>query len=298
MTNIVEQKSAKQLFDRPEVKAKFAEMLDKRSTQFITSVLQIVASNKLLQNAEPNSVYGAAMTAATLDLPLNNNLGFAYIVPYKSKTSSGQYVDVAQFQIGYKGYIQLAQRSGQMHKISAAPVHEGQIDKLNPLEGTTFNWEGKTSNRVIGYASYFKLVNGFEATLYMTVDEVSAHALKYSQTFKRGLGNWKDNFEAMALKTVLKLLLSKYAPLSVEMQRAITHDQAVISRNEEGEEVEYSDVEDVVIDKQSERLAIMLSEVETMEQLLVLRSEISEDQYDLLALFEQQEKQLIKTAKK
>ena len=119
--------TTKSLFARDDVKAKFQEMLGKRATSFITSVLQIVASNDLLAKADPTSVYQSAAVAATLDLPLNNNLGFAYIVPYNQKQKDGSYKTVAQFQLGYKGFIQLAQRSGQFKTISATPVYEGQL---------------------------------------------------------------------------------------------------------------------------------------------------------------------------
>ena len=117
MNNNNTQLSAKNLFATESVKAKFQELLGNRAPAFITSVLQIVASNNLLANADPNSVYHSAAVAATLDLPLNNNLGFAYIVPYNAKQQDGTYRQVAQFQMGYKGFIQLAQRSGQVRKI-------------------------------------------------------------------------------------------------------------------------------------------------------------------------------------
>ena len=107
----------KEYFASPAVKAKFDELMGKRSAAFITSVLQITSSNKLLANADPQSIFNAAATAATLDLPLNNNLGFSYIIPFKTKDENGNYIDVAQFQIGYKGFIQLAQRSGQFQTI-------------------------------------------------------------------------------------------------------------------------------------------------------------------------------------
>jgi recombination protein RecT len=153
----------------------------------------------------------------------------------------------AQFQIGYKGYIQLAQRSGQFKTIAATPIYEGQLLSSNPLEGFEFDFERKSSDTVIGYAGKFKLLNGFEKTLYMTKEDLEKHGKQYSQTFKKGFGLWKDNFDAMATKTVLKLLLSKYAPLSIDMQRAIISDSSVIRSddfdNVENIEVEYVDTE-------------------------------------------------------
>lgn len=207
------------------IKSKFEEIIGKNANGFIASILSTVNNNKLLQNADQNSIYTAALMAASLKLPINQNLGLAYIVPYAGK---------AQFQLGYKGFKQLAQRSGQFLVINDSDVREGEIVNYNRLTGEIeFNWEQDTAKRlklkVVGYVSYFKLVNGFESTFYMTNEELTAHAKKYSQTFKKyGSGLWKDEFEGMAKKTVTKLNLSKNAPLSIEMQRAVTADQAVI----------------------------------------------------------------------
>jgi recombination protein RecT len=230
------QLTAKDLFNRDAVKSKFAEMLGKRAPAFITSVLQIVASNKLLSNADPNSIYQAAAVAATLDLPLNNNLGFAYIIPFNDR-DNGQ---VAQFQIGYRGLIQLSQRSGQFKTISATAIYEGQLIEQNPLTGFKFDFTKKLSDKVIGYAAYMELLNGFEKTVYMSIEDLTKHGKQYSQTFKKGFGLWKDNFEAMAIKTVLKLMLSKYAPLSIDMQKAVIYDQAIIT-DAETDNVRYID---------------------------------------------------------
>lgn len=259
--------TTKSLFEQANVKKKFEEMMGKRSTQFITSVLQIVASNDLLKNADPMSVFNAAAVAATLDLPLNNNLGFAYIVPYNDRKSGKT---IAQFQMGYKGFIQLAQRSGQFKTISSAAIYEGQLIEQNPLTGFVFDFKQKKSDKVIGYAAYFSLNNGFEKTFFMTLEEVTKHATKFSQTFKKGFGLWKDDFDSMATKTVVKLLLSKYAPLSVEMQKAVVTDQAII-KDENGENVEYIDHEEVKIDKELERFQLMLNDCKTVEDVQKLQ---------------------------
>ena len=231
----MEQLTTKIFFEQKQVQSKFAEMLGKRSTQFITSVMQVTASNELLAKATPQSIYGAAVTAAVLDLPIQNNLGFAYIVPYNDR-QSGQCV--AQFQLGYKGLIQLALRSGQFKNISVTEIYEGQIVSENPLTGYVFDFSKKASDIIVGYAAYFSLLNGFEKTEYMSKDKLDAHGKRFSQTYKKGFGVWKDDFDSMAKKTVLKLTLSKYAPLSVEMQKAITFDQAVTN---DGEIVEFID---------------------------------------------------------
>lgn len=271
----------KNLFDRDEVRNKFRELLGKRSSAFITSVLQIVASNALLAKADPHSVYHSAAVAATLDLPLNNNLGFAYIVPYNQKQADGSYKQVAQFQMGYKGFIQLAQRTGQFQTISAAPIYEGQLIEENPLTGFVFDFKQKKSDKVIGYASYFRLLNGFEKTLYATVEELRAHGLKYSQTFKKGYGLWKDDFDAMAIKTVLKVNLSRFAPLSVEMQKAVVVDQSVIN-DSEATDITYVDNESVDVDKVAERITLLISDAKTLEELKQIEGEIPETHLDLL----------------
>ena len=242
------QLTTRSFFEKPDVQKKFAEMLGKRSTQFITSVMQVANSNELLAKATPTSIYGAAVTAAVLDLPIQNNLGFAYIVPYNDR-NSGQCI--AQFQLGYKGLIQLALRSGQFKNISVCEIYEGQIVSENPLTGYVFDFSKRDSNNIVGYAAYFALINGFEKTEYMSREKIEAHGKKFSQTFKKGFGVWKDDFDSMAKKTVLKLTLSKYAPLSVETQKAITFDQSVTN---DGENVEYIDHVNEVVDVQAEEV--------------------------------------------
>lgn len=239
--------TVKSLFAKDEVKSKFQEMMGKRAASFITSVLQITSQNEMLSTADPVSIYQSAAVAATLDLPLNNNLGFAYIVPYNSKQKDGSWKVMAQFQIGAKGFKQLALRSGQFVTINDTDVREGELKHYDRLTGEIeFEWEQDVKTRlskaVIGYASYFKLLNGFEKTYYMTVDELKDHGLRFSQTFKKGFGLWKDDFDGMSRKTVIKLNLSKNAPLSVDMQRAVVTDQAIV-KDAETEDVEYVDNE-------------------------------------------------------
>ncbi len=265
--------TAKSLFSRDDIKAKFQEMMGKKAQGFITSVLQIVTSNALLAKADPWSIYNTAAVAATLDLPLNNSLGFAYIVPYKAKQSDGSYKEVAQFQMGYKGFIQLAQRSGQFKTIASTPIYEGQLIEENPLTGFRFDFSKKTSDVVVGYAAYFSLINGFEKTLYMTIGDLKKHGTSYSATFKKGFGLWKDNFDAMASKTVLKLLLSKFAPLSIEMQKAVIVDQGVIN-NEDATDITYVDHDAVEVNKEAERVYLMIQDAKTLAQLEKIGGEI------------------------
>lgn len=194
----------------------------------------------MLQDADPQSVYMSAMTSASLWLPVNPNLWFAYILPYKNKDWT-----VAQFQLGYKGFIQLAQRSGQFKTISASPVYEGQLVEENPLTWYVFDWKNKKSDSIVGYAWYFALINWFEKTIFMSVEELKKHGKKYSQTYKKWFGLWETDFDAMATKTVIKLLLSKFAPLSVEMQTAMIVDQWVI-KGDSLEDIEYLDNPEII----------------------------------------------------
>lgn len=235
----VKPKTLRELFNDPIIKTKVEQLIGKNSATFATSVMQIANSNALLRTAEPSSVFNAACMAATLNLPLQNGLGFAYIVPFKN--NKDRKVE-AQFQIGYKGFIQLAQRSGQFKRLVALPVYKKQLIKKDFINGFEFDWEQEPEKdeNPIGYYAYFKLVNDFSAELYMSHDDIVKHAQRYSQTFKKGFGVWHDNFEAMALKTVMKLLLSKQAPLSVEMQQAVLADQAVV-KDVENQEFNYGD---------------------------------------------------------
>lgn len=223
------------------VKQRFKEILGQKAPGFISSILSVTNSNALLQKADPASIMNAAVIAATLDLPINGSLGFAYIVPY-----GGQ----AQFQIGYKGLVQLAMRSGQYKTINVSEVYEGEIKNVNRFTGE-YEFGDKTSDKVIGYMAYFKLINGFEKYFYMTREEAERHGKKYSQTFKRGTGLWSTEFDTMSKKTVLKMLLSKFGILSIEMQRAVEFDQSIVHgdiNNIEDATPEYVDNEQPAIE--------------------------------------------------
>jgi recombination protein RecT len=203
------------------------ELLKDRAPQFTTTLMAALNSNKALNSCEPQSVLTAALTAASMDLPINQNLGFAYLIPYKNKDG-----DVCQFQMGYKGFIQLAQRSGYYKTINATEVREGEIAKIDRLSGEIeFEWieddKEREKAKVVGYVAYFKLLNGFEKSLYWSVEKCKAHATRFSKSFKYGGGLWKDDFESMAIKTVLKQLISKYGPLNTQLQEAIAKDQTI-----------------------------------------------------------------------
>jgi recombination protein RecT len=289
--------TAKALFNQDNIKKKFEEMMGKKAQGFITSVLQIVSSSDLLSKADPMSVYNAAAVAATLDLPLNNNLGFAYIVPYnqsyKDEKGVWQKKQVAQFQMGYKGFVQLAQRSGVFKTISATPIYEGQLIEENPLTGFVFDFTKKKSEKLIGFASYFSLINGFEKTFYMSLEQMNAHGLRFSKTFKDGL--WKTDLVGMGNKTVLKLLLSKFAPLSIEMQKATIMDQAVIN-DHTTEDITYVDNEVVEIDKEAERIQFLIADCLTIEDIEALQE--ANPEIDVTLFDAQKEKIKVKQIKK
>lgn len=207
------------------VSKRLNELLGKRSSQFVTSLVSAVNANTLLANCKPESVLTAALTAASLDLPINQNLGFAYLIPYKNKSG-----EVCQFQMGYKGFIQLAQRSGYYKTINATDVREGEMTGFDRLSGElVFEWLNDTERneaKVVGYVAYFQLLNGFEKSLFMTTDELEKHANKYSKNYaKYKSGLWADDFDSMAKKTVLKLLISKFGPLNIQLEDAIQKDQ-------------------------------------------------------------------------
>lgn len=263
------QLTTKDFFAKDNVKKKFEELLGKRAPQFITSILQITSQNKLLQNATPESVYNAAMMAATLNLPINQNLGFAWIVPYKGQ---------AQFQIGWKGFVQLANRTGQYLKLNVVEIYENQFKKFNALtEELDADFSLDPVGKVVGYVAYFKLINGFEKTVYWNESKVIAHAAKYSQAFKsaNGITPWKDadQFHEMAKKTVLKNTLSKWGILSTEMERAQISDQAVI-KNPETLDVDYIDNTAEEVNKESDRIFLMINDCKTKESLINFREQL------------------------
>lgn len=214
----------------PGVRKRTEELLGRRADQFITSITSMINADDNLARCEPTSLFMACLTAAALDLPINKNLGFAHIVPYNNNRAG---VTEAQFQLGWRGYVQLAQRSGQYKTIAATEVYEGQVVNQDPLAGNTYDWNLRSGDKVVGYVAKIILVNGFEKELFMTTEDITRHADKYSKAYNhgKGFGPWKDNFDAMALKTVVKLLLSKWGPMSVDMQKAVEMDSAVIKED-------------------------------------------------------------------
>lgn len=242
--------SLRQRIDEPAIRARFNEVLGKKAAGFVSSVISAVKTNSALNACNPDSVISAAMIAATLDLPINQSLGFAYIVPYKGQ---------AQFQMGWKGYNQLGLRSGQFERMNASAVYEGELQKWDRVTGDfEYDLSKKTSDKIVGYVSYFRLINGYEHYLYMTLDDILAHARKYSQSFDNPKSTWTTQREAMCLKTVHKLNLSKWAPMTQDMELALNFDQATVKNPvtvlEKGEDViaEYPDGRETESEKSAE----------------------------------------------
>lgn len=224
--------------ETPAVKARINEVLGKRSPQFVAALIEI-AKESSIAKCEPFSVIRAALTAATLDLPINKNLGFAFVVPYSDNKQGN--IKVGQFQMGYKGFIQLAMRSGQYAAMNDFKVNREAFISYNQITEDLVVDPDKldqSSDDIVGYGFYFRLVNGFQKTVFWSKERCQAHGKRYSQTYKKGFGLWNDNFHAQALKTVIKHGLSRYGILSVELQQAIVADQGVI--NEDGS-IEYVD---------------------------------------------------------
>ena len=202
--------------------AYLTDVLGEKKEAFVTSLVSVVANDTNLQKCNPMSVIYAAMKSVPLGLPIENNLGFAAVIPYGND---------AQFQIMRNGWMELLMRTGQVRFVANEVVYDGQLVKKNKFTGEyIFDEDAKKSDTIIGYMAYVKLTNGFEKTVYWTVEEVKAHALRYSQSYKKGYGNWRDSFDAMALKTVLKRLITKYCPKSAELKKAIAADQSVTNK--------------------------------------------------------------------
>lgn len=276
----------KQIFAMEATQERFKEILGKKSTAFITSVVQIAQSN-LPEQTEPASIVNAALMAATLDLPLNNNLGFAYIIAYEQsvKTPTGYTKKtLAQFQLGYKAFVQLAQRSNQYKTIGATEVYAGQFIGGNDLMGYEFDFSKRDSDEIIGYAAYFKLINGFEKTAYMSAARMQEHAKTYSKSYSSEKSIWKKDPVSMGCKTVLKLLLSKYGPLSVDVQtaKAIEVDQSVL--DDQGN-AEYVDAP-VAMPFDEQRVVKMIEACKTKKELTDLLGQEIEWTDELNAIFE------------
>ena len=250
----------KALVNADVTKKKFQEMLGNKAAGFLTSLMNTTNGNAQLQQADPNSILKAGAIAATLDLPIDPNLGFAYIVPYNNKGKNE-----AQFQMGYKGFVQLAIRTGQYKRINVTELYEGQFESYDPItDELKYNLDNRLSDEITHYVAYFQTINGFEKYNVMSREEIENHAKKFSKTYSYKGSSWQTNFNTMAKKTVLKLLLSKFGILSIEMQTAQKADQAVIREFDKNNiEVEYVDNENNINDTTDD---IVINESDTANE--------------------------------
>lgn len=295
MNEIAQKNDIKSLLKNADIQSRFEQLLGKKAQGFISSVLQTAQNNKLLATADAKTILNAAVTAATLDLPINQNLGYAYIVPYKGQ---------AQFQLGWKGFVALAKRSGAYLKMNVVTVYENQFKSYNRLtEELDADFKIEGNGNVVGYAAYFKEVNGFEKLSFWSIEQVKKHATKYSQTYgkKSRSGalmfspwNDEDQFDAMAMKTVLKNTLSKFGTLSIEMQMAQMADQAVIKNEGEYEYIDNTiDIEAESAEEEANRIIKFIDKANSIEALEELKSSVDENgDLELLAYYDNRKNEL------
>ena len=224
-----------------------ASVLGEKKQTFVGNMVALVSNNKALSECDPSTIMFSCLKSSALDLSLDPALGLSYVIPFKDNKSG---TTVATWQLGARGYVQLALRSAQFKTLNVRDVREGEIVGEDFVSGELqFKKLDKDREKapIVGYVAFMRLVNGFEKQLYMTVEELDAHAKRFSQTYRKGYGLWadKDMKQAMCEKTCLKRLLSKYAPLSVEMRDAIVSDSAVLGENNS---IRYIDNEENVID--------------------------------------------------
>ena len=260
-----------QTITNPSTQKYLQDVLGERKGSFVNNLTALVSNNAALQECVPLTVMFAALKATALDLPLENSLGFAYCIPYKDNKTG---TTVAQFQLGYKGFKQLALRSGQFAIIpNATEIKDGELKSRNRLTGEcVFEFieddKERAKAKTIGYASYFRLLNGAESTFYMSVEEMEAHALRYSQTYRskteyvKKASKWTTDFDDMAKKTVIKLNLSKNAPLSVEMKDAISADQSVMYEANKYEYIDNEEEQKIVDAQKAQQVSDMFANFE------------------------------------
>ena len=212
------------ILDGEGMRKRFNDLLGKRAPQFISSIVSMVNADKTMQMAfyeSPMTVIQAALKAATFDLPIDQNLGYAYIVPFKNyKKDTGKSVHEATFILGWKGMHQLALRTGAYKTINVIDVREGELESYNRLtEEVRINFiedeEERESKPVIGYLGYYRLVNGAEKTIYMSIKQIEAHEQKFRKGQNMGKG-WREDFDAMARKTVYRKLIGKWGVMSID----------------------------------------------------------------------------------
>lgn len=242
-----------------EMKKKVNEMVGgEKGQQFVTAIISAVSANPQLAECDNASIVSAALVGQALNLSPSPQLGQFYMVPFND---SKRGCKVAQFQIGYKGYIQLAIRSGQYKKLNVLAIKKGELKKYDPLNEEIEvelieNEEDREKEETIGYYAMFEYLNGFRKTLYWSKEKMEAHALKYSMGYraKKGYTFWEKDFDGMAYKTMLRQLISKWGIMSIDltMQKALESDMAVVNDNGTYDYVDNSEVETEVISVENE----------------------------------------------
>lgn len=237
------------------VKNKINQMIaGKDGGKFITSLISLVSNNPELAQCEHSTILASALLGESLKLSPSPQLGQFYLVPFKDNKNERI---VAQFQLGYKGYIQLAIRSGYYKKLNVLAIKEGELINYNPLDESIevklIEDEEKRENaNTIGYFAMFEYQNGFTKTLYWSKEKMQAHARKYSQAYRKDLSKgtkysfWSKDFDGMGFKTMLRQLISKWGIMSVDFQTALTNDMAVIRDNEQPEYVDNVEKNDII----------------------------------------------------
>lgn len=234
------------------MKRKINEMVGgEKGQQFMTAIISSVSANPQLAECDNPSIVSAALVGQALNLSPSPQLGQFYMVPfYDSKRGR----KVAQFQIGYKGYIQLAIRSGQYKKLNVLAIKEGELKRYDPLNEEIEvelidDEEVREKAETIGYYAMFEYLNGFRKTLYWSKEKMEQHALKYSMGYraKKGYTFWEKDFDGMAIKTMLRQLISKWGIMSIDltMQKALESDMAVVNENGTYDYIDNNDIDDM-----------------------------------------------------
>lgn len=251
------------------VKANVEKIVGTKDAQrFISSLVSAVQTNPGLAECSNKSLLNAALLGQSLDLPQSPQLGMFYMIPYDNKKSG---VKEAQFQISYKGLIQLAIRSGQYKKLHVTDIREGELKYYNAItDEYTFTPETDMAKRinlkVIGYYAYFELVNGYKKDVYWSREQMEEHAKKYSVSYRKGWDSvWKSDFDRMAFKTLIKQLLSRYGVMSVEMSKAVVNDQAVLEEDNVPRYVDNMDIPERGVNPFTEGGVIDVEENEVTE---------------------------------
>ena len=236
-----------------------------RATRFIASISSAVATNQALQECDAGTILSGALLGESLNLSPSPQLGQYYLVPFNDSKKGYK---VAQFQLGYKGYIQLAIRSGQYKKLNVLAIKKGELIKYDPLnEEIEVNLiedeEERENAETIGYYAMFEYTNGFRKSLYWSKSKMEKHALKYSSGYKakKGYTYWEKDFDGMAYKTMLRQLISKWGIMSIDMQQAVEKDMATINTDGTYEYVDNED-EQIIQQEETEPIEIQNEKIE------------------------------------